>query len=465
MLLGSNAKLPSAIHMAKQEETHEELPRYISQDSRANSQSGPSPTNVDLEDLIGIVLDQRFRIGERLHEEGRNNHYVAFAVHQDDTKSRHGTDEADRLVARIYDMNELTPKHKRYMIRNISRSAARTLFKTTWNSCQIIILRLGRLDNPRSSLGTKASRYDIASRNPKRNNEQGHLHLSTSETRVASVDNDELLDSAPMDSNTASLQHSPKPKAKTKTNYQRESSRLRQRDRRAAKRSQQRSIANGVRAELDLQPRPFSETLALKENPHGIDDITFAMLVMLHFAFNRRTELKTRLSPATRSQIEKFLSARSAKLILSNDDEKSEFLQVKENELVWLRRLTKKLSGVTQQCHDELLGLLEEQRSTTKGSAQWDSLQVRFIDPRKNWYRVLISASKVLPMLMTESEELISSLRTELREANEMKEKRRILNHKEWIHHLIPASETYNQLFGTLKYSESPWLFPDPISA
>lgn len=434
--------------MAKREDVHEELPRYVPQDPCANTQCNPSPTHFLPEDLIGTVLGQRFEVRERLHDENKNNHFITFTVHQHGVNFKDSTDDTGRLVARIYDMNNLTTKHKRYKIRSINRSAARTVFKTTWNLCQIIILRLELSGDPQSSIDIETARFGNSSPKPKTNNEDNPPSLGT---RVGSDDNKRLLTSIPLsiNSNTTSLEQKSNPKPKT--NYQRESSRLRQLDRRAAKRCQKRSIANSIRTGLDLQPRPLSETLALKESNHGIDDITFAMLVMLHYAFNPRPELKAQLPPANRAQITWFLDGRSAKVVFSNDDEKREFMQIKEIELVGMRRLAKKLTGVTQQCHDELHGLLQEQALTTRGSAQWNHLQENFIITRRNWYMVLVSASKVLPKLVTESEELVNLLRSELREASELKEKRRILNHKQWIRHLIPGSETYNELFRALQ--------------
>ncbi|KAI8944563.1 hypothetical protein F4801DRAFT_204900 [Xylaria longipes] len=441
--------------MAKREDVDEGLPRNVPQDTPVNSQRNPSPMQLKLEDLIRTVLGQRFEIGE-LRDENKNNHFVAFTVRLVDVKVRATTDDTNKHVARVYEMNDLTPKHKRYKIRSINRSAARTVFKTTWNSCQIIILELGLLDDPPSSTDAETARFDTTSPNPK-TNDKNDLSLGTSETRVASVGNGRLLASAPLSikSNIASLEQKPKlnPMPKQKTNYQRESSRLRQRDKRAAKRHRQRYVTHNTRTGLNLQPQPLSEILALKENVHGLDDATFTTLVILHIAFDPRPELKTQLPPVTQSQIEQFLAARSLKVVLSNDDEKSEFVQLKENELVGLRRLTKKLNGLTQQCHDELHSLLQEQISTTEGSTHWRHLQEHLIDPRKHWHTVLLSASKVLPMLTAKSEKLIDSLKRELREASELKKKRRNLNHRQWIHHLIPASEAYNQLFGALKYS------------
>ncbi|KAH8156391.1 hypothetical protein CIB48_g11856 [Xylaria polymorpha] len=410
--------------MAKREDVHEELPRYVPQDPCANTQCNPSPTHFLPEDLIGTVLGQRFEVRERLHDENKNNHFITFTVHQHGVNFKDSTDDTGRLVARIYDMNNLTTKHKRYKIRSINRSAARTVFKTTWNLCQIIILRLELSGDPQSSIDIETARFGNSSPKPKTNNEDNPPSLGTRSGR--------------------------------------ESSRLRQLDRRAAKRCQKRSIANSIRTGLDLQPRPLSETLALKESNHGIDDITFAMLVMLHYAFNPRPELKAQLPPANRAQITWFLDGRSAKVVFSNDDEKREFMQIKEIELVGMRRLAKKLTGVTQQCHDELHGLLQEQALTTRGSAQWNHLQENFIITRRNWYMVLVSASKVLPKLVTESEELVNLLRSELREASELKEKRRILNHKQWIRHLIPGSETYNELFRALQNGRVASIYSQP---
>ncbi|KAI1747325.1 hypothetical protein F4782DRAFT_521538 [Xylaria castorea] len=456
ILSRSNTNIPSVIHMAKREDAHEELPRCASQDSRAGSHRSSPPTHFELDDLVGTVLGRRFAIGERLRDENNNNnHFVAFAVHQDDVIIRATADGTNGLVARIYDMNDLTPKHKRYKIRSINRSAARTVFKMTWNSCQIIILKLGSLDDPESSTDTETIRFDIDSPKPKTDDEHDHLSLGISEARVASGRDNRRVVSAPLSMNfniTSSeqkLKPNSSPRQKAKTNYQRESSRLRQRDRRATKRCQQRSTNSQIR--LDLQPQPPSKIPGLEENIHGLDDPHFFMLMILHFAFNPRQELKMGLPHASRTEVELFLAARSAKVVLSNDDEKLEFVQMKESELVGLRHFTNKLNGFIQHCHDELHSLLEEQRSTMRGSTEWSHLQEKFIAPRKYWYKVLLTVSKVLPRLTTESEELIDSLRSELKEASQLKEKRRILNYKQWIHHLIPGSDTYYQLVHTLR--------------
>ncbi|KAI0441746.1 hypothetical protein F4803DRAFT_551764 [Xylaria telfairii] len=443
---------PRAIRMAKREDVREELPQYVPQDPRADIQRSASPTHFQLEDLTGTVLGQRFEVGERLPNENKNGHFVTFTAHQHGVNFRASTDDTGKLVARIYDMNDLTPKHKRYKIRSINRCSARTVFKTTWNSCQIIILRLESSGDLQSPIDIETSQSDNASLKPKTNNKDNLLSLGT---RLGSGDNKQLLTSAPLSihSNAASLESKPSPRPKT--NYQRESARLRQRDRRAAKRCQKRSIADGIRAELYLQPRPLSETMAPKESNYGIDDIAFAMLTTIHYAFNPRPELRTQLPPAIRAQITRFLDTRSSKVVFSNGDEKREFVQMKEIELVGLRRLVKKVTGVIQLCHDELDDLIREQGLTTTGSAQWKHLQESFITPRRRWHMVLSSAKKVLPELITESEELVSSLRSELIEAKELEEKKRLLNYKDWIYHFIPGSDTFHELFGALENGES----------
>ncbi|KAI0185676.1 hypothetical protein EV127DRAFT_441068 [Xylaria flabelliformis] len=440
--------------MAKQEDVHEELSLRVLQDSPANSQRSQSATHFELNDLIGTVLGRGFEIGKRLCDDN-NNHFIAFAVRQHDAKIGAAEDGTNGLVARIYDMNNLTPNHKRYKIRSINRSASRTVFKTTWSSCQIIIMKTGPLDDIQTSTKTENTRFDINSSKQETNHKRNRLSLCTSEVRVASGRDDQQVVSTPLsiNSNITSLEQKQKPisKQKMKTVYQRESSRLRQRDRRAAKRCQQRSTSSQIR--LNLQPQSLSESLSLKDNVHGLDDDTFTMLVMLHFAFNPRPELRMGLPDKTRTQIEGFLAARTKKVALSNDDEKLDFVQMKESELVSLRRLTNKLHGLTQQCHNELHGLLGEQISTRRRSTEWNRLQENFIEPRKQWYRVLLSASKELPKLATESEKLIDLLKNELKEASELKEKRRILNRKKWIHCLVPGSETHYQLLRALEYT------------
>ncbi|KAI1733819.1 hypothetical protein F4680DRAFT_378871 [Xylaria scruposa] len=424
-----SAHIPSAILMAKQEDIHEELPRRVSQDSRENSQRSSSPTHFTLGDLVGTVLGQEFEIGERLCDENNNNnHFVAYAVRQDNAEISANVDSTNGLVARIYDMNDLTPKQKRYKIRSINRSAARTVFKTTWNSCQIIILKLGPLDHPEASTDIETSQFDIASPKLKTNVKHSHPTLGIAKLGVVSASN-----GLPLKSDITSPEQKAKANMKTKTNHKRESSRLRQYKRRAIKRFRQRSIATSSRTELSL--RPLSEILESKRS--GFDDDTFAMIVMLYFDFNIPSEFEMQLPPGKGAAIRMYNLMRSEpNPLIGHLDERKYFLQLKESELAYLRRLKTKLHGSIQRCYHELLDLLEEQRLTTKESAQQCHLQT-------HWHMVLLSASAVLSRLITESEELI---RLSKEAINGVDEWNKVYYNRRFIFRVIPSSDTYKQL-------------------
>ncbi|KAI0549762.1 hypothetical protein F4679DRAFT_545493 [Xylaria curta] len=418
--------------MAKREDVQEELTLCVSQDSPGNSQRSPSTSHFELDDLIGTVLGQEFEIGEQLRDEkNNNNHFITFAVRQHDAKSA-TADNTNELVARIYNMNDLTPKHKRYKIRSINRSAARTLFKTTWNSCQIIILKLGPLDHFGSSTDTATS-LDIASLKLKTNVKHSHSTLGIAKSGVVSANSD-----LPLKSNITSPEQKVKAKMKTKTNHQRESSRLRQRNRRATKRRQQRLIAISSRTKLD--PRSLSEIIASKRN--SFDDETFTMIVMLYFDFDIPAEFEMQLPPEKRLATRMYNLMRSAsKFPVLSLDEKPDFLQLKENELAYLLRLKAQLHGSLQRCFHEILDLPEQQRLAIKESAQQRHLQMHFLDPKERWYMVLLSASTILSRLITESEALICSFKKDIKKDEEGK---RIYHGRRWIFRVIPGSDTCN---------------------
>ncbi|KAI0102132.1 hypothetical protein GGR51DRAFT_527909 [Nemania sp. FL0031] len=83
------------------------------------------------------------------------------------------------------------------------------------------------------------------------------------------------------------------------------------------------------------------------------------------------------------------------------------FIRLKEAELAGLRRLTRKADGLIKQCHDEIDGLLKEQKLIAPDSAEWLRLQNHFIGPRELWNTVLLSSLDILPILAAESEAVI----------------------------------------------------------
>ncbi|KAI0411709.1 hypothetical protein F5X98DRAFT_380474 [Xylaria grammica] len=232
---------------------------------------------LELEGLVGTVLGQMFRIGERLSE---HSQYTAFEVHRvGEAKTASEVAGSNQLVARVYGMNGLTPKHKKYKIRSINRSRARTVFKTTRHLCHIIILKIGPLDGIRPLADVETARLHISSQKPKMHSHPDSSMSDSSEARVQVANTDQAIE---ISAKPNSVPLKEEPELTSKTNCRRESLRLRQRDRPAAKHCQKRYITNCGPVGLASRPQSLSEILEIQESVHGLDYSEFNMLIMLH---------------------------------------------------------------------------------------------------------------------------------------------------------------------------------------
>ncbi|KAI1326491.1 hypothetical protein F5Y16DRAFT_229779 [Xylariaceae sp. FL0255] len=362
----------------------------------------------DLEGLIDSVFDQRFKIREFIRAEP---HYCLFSVALVALlEAKDGLIYDNILQARVYDFNDVSPKTKRYRSRTLKRLTPHIMHTEDWYGRVVVIFNCGSAEA--SPVNTSAKRRITAP-------EEGSQTPSSTKAMTPGA-------------------------SKPKSSYKRESDRLRQRDRRAAKRRHQHELARDLGTPSDV----VSQNKYLKKA--DLDKKTKSVLFLIHMAFNPRQHLVNFLTPGLRYAVKQFLQARGSKLDFGNDYEKAEYVEMKEKELVEIQRLDSKVVSLMRECHEDLGRLLRHQGSFLKGTEEWHRLQDNGIEQQKYWFRELRTAQDRLPVLSQENKVQISTLKKELRESSQAREDKKRENYQKWIHHVIPGTQTYAWLHSRL---------------
>ena len=162
--------------------------------------SGPVEDENSSTGLIpeGTVLDKTFRICGR---SSSGNHTNVYRVCRLDEPATETTTEYE---ARAYNLQNLSPPHKQYRIRAMARLSKRAILRASWGDLQVVVYKTGQLNTISEAVLDEQGTDQVATPTDVISNS-----LSTNNVGV---------------------------KRKPKTNYQRESQRLRQRDRRRANR-------------------------------------------------------------------------------------------------------------------------------------------------------------------------------------------------------------------------------------
>lgn len=382
----------------------------------------------------GELLGERFEIGEYL---GGDNHADKYAVRDCNQTAETGS-SVRRLEARAYDLQGISPEYKQYRLRSMKRLrlSSRAVLETKWRELLVIVYRTGDLQetmSPQAVEETAAAKSEAASK--------------AKQPSIVYTDQ-------------------PSSKAKSKTNYQRESARLRQRDRRQRKRQRDKQL----RTESNPRnPALYNSSDVGKGTAEDgeIDEDTYSMFVILHLAHSTRPELRQLLPAESRSVVEEYLRRKEKKVTFETSNDMEEFIKVKERETVFMRRQLKKLPVYRNRYHDQLGELLNVQRRFSKYSREWVEMQDGQIEHAKHrLFKVLPTAARVLPELIAEAEKAQRVLRrnlvlerqveADLERHGALTSKRRELSRKVsnlqmWIHHVLPSSATYAQLHSELE--------------
>ncbi|KAI0521191.1 hypothetical protein F5B22DRAFT_565669 [Xylaria bambusicola] len=370
------------------------------------------PKHPELKDLVGAVFDQKFKIGQFIHEE---YHFLAFSVESVPTPEIEcGLNKDQNMCnfqARVYDFNNLSPKIKAYRSRNLKRIAKRTIVSENWRNRVVVIYRCGPVEEllGKEPADPSAIQIQSASQTP---------NLQHTETRKA-----------------------PKPKS----NYKRESDRLRQRDRRRAMRRRHHTIS-----EFDTEPdiygdvhsKIFKANKAIQTRKEDLDGATLYMLENMHLNSNPHPVILALLPPSLHQATREYLQARRSEIHFENDYEKSEYVEIKERELVEIRRLNKKVTSLIQEVNNKLEVLMQQKKLYHNGTRAWRQLE-NTIGQQFQWYMVLLAAETQLPAFAEEGRKQISIFRKETQRFPQMREETKNLSYRQWIRHIMPGSQAY----------------------
>lgn len=380
--------------------------KNMSQDTEA--WKDPAGACSDYQQLSGHVLDRRFVLGTLIRNE---NHAVVFSVKllcSDGSILGHSEPLPEHNVtfeARIYDLHNISPELKRYRLRNMKRMASRQVFHQRWQDLEIIVYVLGEIN-------------------------------------TESYKSDDEEPSCTAQSDTGAIMRGSIQK-NHKTNYQRESGRLRQRDKRRAKR--RRDHEARAQSEGPVPPPPASS------DPSGFpfDHTTLSMVFSINLAFNPRQELRDELLPIHRDMIEAYLQKRSEVPTFQSPSEAVDFISIKKNELVSLQRLNKQLPEFEK----GLSHRLEEVSRRLQffgASAEKRKLQEGVMERNKALLRDINTVQDMLPDLIGGTKVVLALAKQKLVIAHDDLRKRELNNLAIWIKHVIPGSESFNHIVSRL---------------
>ncbi|KAM0520791.1 hypothetical protein ACHAPE_003192 [Trichoderma viride] len=370
-------------------------------------------------------LAGRFKVKQVLKRENHADVYLVDDMEMESTRKMVG------LEARAFNLTGLSQRHLKYRMRAMKRLSSRCISKTKWNNLDVIIYKSGDVNVPPDN--------------------------TTIEAAAPSCDGDVSI-----------IDIVKKPPAKT--GHKRESERLRQHDRRQARRQSMKMTTetesyDSETESYDTETESY-DTAAEIENLDDysemeLDDKTWTMLNLLHIAHGTRSELRERLPESSRLLVDNYLSMKDCEIALTTEEEMVGFSQIKEQEIAYLGRQLSKVNVAKMQCHDRMGELLRQQLSHPKGSKEWSEIQQNAIEPRKQNFRVLQTAIKVLPDLIAAAKACHQSVSQKLtfrrQEMQEEKKKQdlemkleqlsnKLDNYEMWQCCVAPASDTFFHL-------------------
>ncbi|EHK47060.1 hypothetical protein TRIATDRAFT_317019 [Trichoderma atroviride IMI 206040] len=355
-------------------------------------------------------LAGRFKVKQLLK---RENHADVYLVNDMENASE---GEMVGLEARAFNLMGLSQRHLKYRVRAMKRLSSRCISKTKWNNLDVIIYKCGDVN--------------------------------------VSPENTAMKAAAPSHDGDVSIMNIVK-KPPAKTGYKQESERLRQRDRRQAKRQRKKMTTEtesyGTAAEIEN----VDDCLEMK-----LDDKAWTMLTLLHIAHSTRP-LRKLLPDSSQLIVNNYLSMKDCEIKLTTEEEMVGFAQIKEQELAYLARQLSKVNAAKKQCHDCMGELLRQQLLHPKGSKEWLEIQRNDIEPKKQNFRILRTAIKVLPDLIAAAKARHQSVSQKLalrrQEMQEEKKKQnlemkleelssKLENYDLWQRCVAPASDTFFHL-------------------
>ena len=377
-----------------------------------------SPKRLDLgscdekdDDPYGdVILDSQYKL-EKLLEKG--HHADVYSVLSIPRNS-----SVEGLEARVYVVEDIPDKLRQYRLRSIKRLSSRTVLEVQKNGLVVVLYKV-------DSASVEGSKNRMHSEPTPQNDERG--------------------------------ERTQKAKTQLKSDHQRETTRLRQLERRKLNRQKEQQ----KKTESNR-----SDSEGVFEVIQGEKDEEETLYVLLHLAYNHRPELRQQLPPASRVVLEKYLQSQPLKF--EDDNEMDAFMAIKLREVLFLGRQEKKLPEIEKRRKKEYADLLKQHLLLRNGSEAYKSMQNR-VTMAKHKLMVIRHVQQLLPKVIGDADKIYRDLKQRLKLVRELKEeieelralssewdrlKRKVVFCEKISHQVVPGSGPYAQAVSQLQAAQ-----------
>lgn len=297
--------------------------------------------------LEGLALSEDYKVGELLL---KHNHADVYSV-----LSAIDGSPLTNLKARACIVKGIPEKVRKHRLRSIKRLASRNVLEIRQGDSVVVVYKQEQTDD----LGLK------------------------------SEDENPLLKDRPYTPNEGT-------KSKEKSDIQREAARLRQLEKRKAKRQNAKPIdgptkGNGVSSSI--------------EESHVETDNEETLYVLLHLAYNNRPELghEAELLPTSRAVLENYRKKQSLKFETALEME--EFADIKLQEAIFFRRQQSRLPGHMKARKEKFEKILRERGRFPRGSQEYESMKIGVATAQHKMV-VIRHVQEILPTLISKADNI-----------------------------------------------------------
>lgn len=393
---------------------------------------------------VGEVLVDKFIVGKCL---GEHFHYDSYEIRRIQDEEPH---IQPGLEARVFDLARLSGSNftfVKYRKAKIKRLSRRTILKTEWNGLDVVVFTTGKLPNPP---GPDAFDNSSATRC---GNDNGKADVRAPEETVKVCEDDERAWCGPRQK-CKPKSWGTKPTQAILTHYQREARRLKQQDRRRAARQLRRSAVGGSVLSGKASRGEFVP------GSIGLDESLYTTLQLLYVCFvkSRAVFPSSRGVVLVQHHFSSYWKSRHHVPLMREISDMEDYIQLKESEIVFLRRGLHKLPAAMDKINAELVTMFGQKIMSNNEPFEIVQVRDRWIVLLKLQLKILENGWEILPHIIKstlqqkrsvqkdlaaeEEESRRKKLTRKLRGLrNEKKElKRKGENYQNWRSSFVPTS-------------------------
>lgn len=359
--------------------------------------------------LQNIELNDHWRIGELIPRD-KEKHATVYIVLDIETGL-----PTENLEAHVFVLDHKQPKLRKHRLRCINRMKHRT--KLEFRVEDLVIIVISTLQ----ATDCGASEKD----GPERSLPAGD---GSPETEDGSKSNQNL---------------------EGKTPYKRESARIRQRERRKAKRSGKVREQHSETADGEQESTQTMEHTNLDDEETDFTAFLILLSVLYDATGTMRKEIpqqhadfiKTMGSDALHESLTKFLKQSPVKLESPADMES--YLKAKRGEMISLRRQLARVSSAEKYHHDKLGRIDREQAQHQKHSEKWQEIEEGSKAEADFQLQTVIHAKTVLPRILSSQKNHVRSMERKRARAIGKLASMKLSEHRERLVHNVAQYEKW----------------------